>query len=73
MGKTVPSWQTFIGCNGGSLIIRHLKSGRAAQEQPGHSAVSGLLQDAWVQWGGCGSESLFQRFACPALSGLPGG
>lgn len=29
MGKTVPSWQTFIGCNGGSLIIRHLKSGRA--------------------------------------------
>ena len=29
MGKEVPSWQTFISCNGGSLIIRHLKSGLA--------------------------------------------
>ncbi len=29
MGKEVPSWQTFISCNGGNLIIRHLKSGLA--------------------------------------------
>ena len=29
MGKAVPSWQTFISCSGGSLIIRHLKSGLA--------------------------------------------
>lgn len=29
MGKAVPSWQTFISCNGGSLIIRHLKNGLA--------------------------------------------
>ena len=27
MGKEVPSWETFISCNSGSLIIRHLKSG----------------------------------------------
>ena len=29
MEKEVPSRQTFISCNGGSLIIRHLKSGLA--------------------------------------------
>ena len=29
MGKTVPDWQTFIRCDGGHLIIRHLKSGLA--------------------------------------------
>ena len=29
MGKTVPSWQTFINCANGSLIIRHLKEGLA--------------------------------------------
>lgn len=29
MGKEVPSWQTLISCNGGNLIIRHLKSGLA--------------------------------------------
>lgn len=29
MGKKVPDWQTFIRCNGGDLIIRHLKSGLA--------------------------------------------
>lgn len=29
MEKEVSSWQTFISCNGGSLIIRHLKSGLA--------------------------------------------
>lgn len=29
MGKIVPAWQTFINCNGKSLIIRHLKNGLA--------------------------------------------
>lgn len=29
MGREVPNWQTFISCNGGSLTIRHLKSGLA--------------------------------------------
>lgn len=29
MGKEVPSWQTFVSCNGGGIIIRHLKSGLA--------------------------------------------
>ena len=29
MGKTVPSWQTYINCVKGSLIIRHLKEGLA--------------------------------------------
>lgn len=29
MGKIVPDWQTFIRCDGGALIIRHLKSGLA--------------------------------------------
>lgn len=29
MGNAAPSWQTFISCNGGGLIIRHLKSGLA--------------------------------------------
>lgn len=29
MGKIVPAWQTFINCNGRSLIIRHLKNGLA--------------------------------------------
>ena len=29
MGKKVPDWQTFIRCNGGCLVIRHLKSGLA--------------------------------------------
>lgn len=29
MGKIVPDWQTFIRCDGGDLIIRHLKSGLA--------------------------------------------
>ena len=29
MGKKVPGWQTSISCNGGSLIIRHLKIGLA--------------------------------------------
>lgn len=29
MGKAVPSWQTYINCTNGSLIIRHLKKGLA--------------------------------------------
>lgn len=29
MGKTVPSWQTYINCTNGSLKIRHLKEGLA--------------------------------------------
>ena len=29
MGKIVPSWQTYISCNGDHLVIRHLKSGLA--------------------------------------------
>lgn len=29
MGKSVPSWQTYITCLNGSLLIRHLKKGLA--------------------------------------------
>ena len=43
MEKKVPDWQTFIRCNGGHLIIRHLKSGLAENlETPWPTKLKGM-------------------------------